>query len=94
MSDYFHCCPVCGHKPVKYYYNNTLIECGSCGWSMDLSTPEPKKKESMSVLYVCNKGRCTNCTWPVCQHTTDIKYAANFVNENGYWKEKVKDDGE
>lgn len=37
----------------------------------------------LDILYVCNQTRC--------QHTTDIKYAANFVNEDGYWKELIED---
>jgi hypothetical protein len=45
----------------------------------------------LDILYTCNQTRCEHCTWPLCQHTTDIKYAANFVNEDGYWKETIDD---
>lgn len=45
----------------------------------------------LDILYVCNQTRCEYYTWPLCQHTTDIKYAANFVNEGGYWKEVIDD---
>lgn len=45
----------------------------------------------LDILYVCDQTRCEHCTWPLCQHTTDIKYAANFVNEDGYWKEVIDD---
>ena len=45
----------------------------------------------LDILYVCNQTRCEHCTLPLCQHTTAIKYAANFVNEDGYWKELIED---
>lgn len=45
----------------------------------------------LDILYTCNQTRCEHYTWPLCQHTTDIKYAANFVNEDGYWKELIED---
>lgn len=45
----------------------------------------------LDILYVCNQTRCEHCTLPLCQHTTDIKYAANFVNEDGYLMKEAKD---
>lgn len=91
--DYIRHCPVCGYDHVNYYYDTKTIECPDCGWVTDMEVkrePDSEKKQ-MDVLYICNRERCEHCTWPVCQHTTDIKYAANFVNEDGYWKEVVKD---
>lgn len=87
-------CPKCGGI---LHYDQGVIECSDCSWwCFDKEVkkePKPEKKQ-IDVIYICNRTRCEHCTWPVCQHTTDIKYAANFVNEDGYWKEVVRKDEE
>ena len=38
-------------------------------------------KTADKVLYICNREKCENCTASegMCQHTSDVEYAANFV---------------
>ena len=38
-------------------------------------------KTADKVLYICNREKCEHCTASegMCQHTSDVKYAANFV---------------
>ena len=75
-------CPIC-NWPMRSNY------CDICGHETPnpIKTQKPEKKESTNILYICNQQKCENCTWPVCQHTTDIKYAANFYTADGaYWE--------
>lgn len=81
------CCPKCGNTDIAEF-SNGVKKCYECGWIHHDAIK--LEKEKLDVLYICNKERCEHCTWPVCQHTTDIKYAANFVNEDGYYKEIVR----
>lgn len=30
------------------------------------------------IFYLCNRERCDKCSYPVCKHTDDIRYAVNF----------------
>ena len=38
-------------------------------------------KTADKVLYICNREKCEHCSASegMCQHTSDIEYAANFV---------------
>lgn len=38
-------------------------------------------KTADKVLYICNREKCEHCTASegMCQHTSDVEYAANFV---------------
>lgn len=41
------------------------------------------------ILYLCNRKKCENCSYPTCKHTTDIDYAVNFEkNEADCYEEK------
>lgn len=40
------------------------------------------------VLYWCNHQKCADCSFPECNHTSDIKYAANFVLDGDEYVEK------
>ena len=33
----------------------------------------------MDVLYLCDHRKCEHCSYPVCDRTTDISHARNFV---------------
>lgn len=33
----------------------------------------------MDILYLCDHHRCECCSYPECDHTTDISHARNFV---------------
>lgn len=35
----------------------------------------------MTIFYLCDRQRCDKCSWPMCRHTKDIKYARNFKQE-------------
>ena len=37
---------------------------------------EPIKPDT--VLYLCDRKACDNCSYPLCNHTTDISHAFNF----------------
>lgn len=42
------------------------------------------------VMYLCDRKRCENCTYPRCKYTTDISHAANFHRTiGGYWEEEL-----
>ena len=30
------------------------------------------------ILYLCDQKKCIRCSYPLCQHTADIRHAANF----------------
>ena len=32
------------------------------------------------VLYICNRKKCLICSYPLCYHTTDVRYAKHFLN--------------
>ena len=36
-----------------------------------------------NIAYICNRQRCGDRCSPECNHTTDIKYAANFKKVSG-----------
>ena len=41
------------------------------------------------ILYLCNRKKCENCSYPTCKHTTDIDYAVSFEkNEAGCYEEQ------
>lgn len=60
-----------------------------CIWS-----EEPKQ----SVSYICDLNQCANCSYPKCNHTTDINHAANFlkltsgIGETYFWEVDKSDD--
>ena len=31
------------------------------------------------VLYLCDRRACSKCSYPQCEHTTDISHAKNFA---------------
>ena len=33
---------------------------------------------TVDVLYLCDRKKCPNCSYPQCKHTFDIKHAKNF----------------
>lgn len=37
-----------------------------------------KRNNALSIAYVCDKNQCEKCG-PECQHTLDVKHAANFM---------------
>lgn len=51
-----------------------------------------EEKETHKILYICDREKCENCSWPVCEHTTDIAHAYNFINKGDYWKEIAKEE--
>ena len=38
--------------------------------------------EIPNVLYVCDRLKCENCSWPLCGHTRDITHAVNFEKDD------------
>lgn len=49
---------------------------------------EPIKPDT--VLYLCDRKACDNCSYPLCNHTTDISHAFNFEKNlgGGYWEKE------
>lgn len=49
----------------------------------------------MKLLYLCDRKKCENCSYPECKHTTDTNHAVNY-NQPGkqiYFKcETTSDD--
>ena len=39
---------------------------------------DPAKSETPLVLYRCDRRACETCSFPICQHTSDISHAADF----------------
>ena len=39
------------------------------------------------VCYICDRKKCSDCSYPECMHTTDVTHAASFV-EYAYDKSK------
>ena len=35
------------------------------------------------IVYVCDRLKCDGCSYPICNHTSDIRHAKNFLY-NGY----------
>lgn len=52
---------------------------------------EPIKPDT--VLYLCDRKACDNCSYPLCNHTTDISHAVNFEKNlgGGYWEKEKRD---
>ena len=52
----------------------------------------PEPRNTIKILYLCDRLKCENCSYPNCKHTSDITHAANFKNkienENGYYFER------
>lgn len=41
------------------------------------------------VVYICDRKQCENCSYPLCEHTTDISHAINFEDlGDGCYAEK------
>lgn len=38
------------------------------------------------TLYICDREKCETCN-PDCEYTSDIKHAAHFYEDNGYYLE-------
>lgn len=46
------------------------------------------------IFYLCDRQRCSNCSYPTCKHTADIAHAINFkgqdpmirVNNRDFWE--------
>lgn len=38
---------------------------------------KPKTKQQ-KILYLCDRRACEKCSYPDCQHTTDVYHARNF----------------
>ena len=47
---------------------------------------------SEEVLYLCDRKKCENCSYPDCTRTTDISHAKNFKHDLEVWYEKDDDD--
>lgn len=48
----------------------------------------------MDVLYLCNRMMCgEGCSYPICKHTTNEKYALNPIEER-FYEVEMKDNGE
>ena len=39
------------------------------------------------ILYLCDRQACPNCSYPLCNHTTDICHAVNFRRDYDFFKE-------
>ena len=58
--------------------------------------PKPPKTGSKinpprnSVIYICDRKKCENCSFPTCGHTTDITHAVHFENVGGVFVEKYE----
>jgi hypothetical protein len=52
---------------------------------------EPIKPDT--VLYLCDRKACDNCSYSLCNHTTDISHAFNFEKGlgGGYWEKEKRD---
>ena len=43
------------------------------------------------VAYLCDRQKCEACSYPTCQHTTDIDHAVNFKRVCGSrWAEQPR----
>jgi hypothetical protein len=40
-----------------------------------MSNEENKRTE---VVYLCDRKKCKDCSYPICTHTSDIEHAKNF----------------
>lgn len=40
-----------------------------------MSKQEAEKKK---ILYLCDREKCADCSYPICRHTEDINHAKNF----------------
>lgn len=47
-----------------------------------------RKPENEKVMYICNRKRCEVCH-PECQHTSDIRFAADFKIDESLYVQSV-----
>ena len=52
-------------------YGLEVKECKKCEKGI-------RDAESIKVMYICNLKKCDNCSYPSCEHTSDIAFAQNF----------------
>ena len=43
---------------------------------------KPYIKKMSPVLYLCNRRKCDDCSYPICKHTEDIRFAKNFTKQD------------
>ena len=39
---------------------------------------EKEQAEGATVLFLCDRKQCRECSYPICSHTTHIEHAINF----------------
>lgn len=37
-----------------------------------------EKNEESRILYICDRKKCEDCSYPICCHTEDVAHAKNF----------------
>lgn len=52
------------------------------------------KKEKKTILYICDRQKCIECSYPACQHTSDIDHAVSFkkLRTGDYWELPTNDE--
>ena len=63
---------------------------GSLTFGIDIKKCSECDYKSMSqsdVLYVFDQKACSYCSYPLCNHTTDIRHAVNFRRDCDFFKE-------
>ena len=62
---------------------------GSLSFGVDVKKcHECEYKKQDEILYLCDQMACPNCSYPMCEYTTDIRHAKNFVYSDGFFEEK------
>lgn len=61
---------------------------GSLTFGVDVKKcSECVHKNQSDILYVCDQRACSHCSYPLCNHTTDIHHAVNFRRDYDFFKE-------
>lgn len=45
----------------------------------------------MKIIYLCDRKKCNNCSYPMCKHTSDINHAKNFKYDGAFVERKTID---
>ena len=64
-----------GRAPVPYSGWVGSIPTTSSNGGYDMN--RCKRAHAPMRIYVCNRKRCTNCHYPSCRATTDVRFAAD-----------------
>ena len=48
-------------------------------YSLKVSQDKPSPEEYVgSIIFLCDRKACPDCSYPECKHTSNIEYAKNF----------------